>query len=117
MRRAAQKVRMNRLAAFYKRKYKKDCLRPGNTVHEAAFSSELHKTSLIKKTGGQLMEQVQKSELNIKNVLTGKGLLETFAKENKSSIGLQGQDSGLPVFSNDGYTRDLRELLACNEMA
>ena len=85
MTRAATKLRMANLAEFYKRKYKKECIKPGETVEALQFSRELNKTTLIKKTGGQLMQQVKNSERNIHHILTGKGLLETFRKENAAS--------------------------------
>lgn len=60
--------------------------------------------------------------MNIKHILTGKGLLETFKAENAETSTEQMQtenDSfeGLPVFNNISYANELSKLINCNELS
>jgi hypothetical protein len=57
---------------------------PGDlSVGKFAFVNELKKVHQHKKNAGEsLRRRVKNSEMNIKHILTGKGLLETFKAEN-----------------------------------
>lgn len=85
---------------------------PGEfSLAEKIFTNELLKVKGPKKPGEQLRQRVKNSEINIKHILTGKGLLETFKAENTEVGGDQHENNdiaeGLPVFNNISYANDL----------
>lgn len=80
---AARKSKVKSLKEYILKEYNIKKLPGELSVNKKIFTNELKKIKGPKKPGEALKKRVKNSEMNIKHILTGKGLMETFKAENK----------------------------------